>query len=92
MEVPNITNAPQPELLPIGTICNLIDREDETMGTMCTVRFIERDDEICNLYYYYLIANDESKNIYSDPRFGVYFAYVEHDCPYLLPIAKATTI
>ena len=90
MEVPNITNAKQPELLPIGTICNLIDKIDPEDGTMCTIRFIERDDEIENLYYYYLLANNEEKNVLRDPRFGPYFAFVECNNPYLLPVAQAT--
>ena len=89
MEVMNATNM-QIDLLRIGTICNLVDRVDPTEGTMCTVRFIERDEEDPDLYYYYLMANSDEKNIYNDPRFGRYFAFVEYNNPYLLLIAPAT--
>ena len=90
MEVQNITNYKQPELLEIGTICNLVDKIDYSEGVMCTVRFIEKDEDIENLYYYYLMANNDEKNTQYDPRFGRYFAFVEHGNPFLLPIAKAT--
>ena len=41
-------------LYPIGTICNLIDRDsnDPVDGTMCTIRYIEQDED--GIYYYYL--------------------------------------
>ena len=33
-----------PPVLSIGTICNLLDQVDPTMGNVCTVKFIEIDD------------------------------------------------
>lgn len=90
MEITNITNMPNPHLLEVGTICNLVDKVDPSEGTMCTIRFIEEDDEYSGLYYYYLRANDEKKNIQADPRFGNYFTMVPFDSEYLLPISPAT--
>ena len=90
MEVPNITNMPNPGLLPVGTICNLIDKVDVTRGTVCTIRFVEPDDEITGLYYYYLVANNDELNIQYDPRFGKYFDIVNHDNMYLVAISEPT--
>lgn len=64
---------PGKEFLPIGTICNLKDPIDPLNTTMCTVRLVEEDEEIPNIYYYYLRANNEEKNIHYDPRIGSYF-------------------
>ena len=88
MEVKNVTNNEDIVLYPVGMICNLIDRDHNEYGTMCTIRFIELDEE--GIYYYYLLANDERKNIYFDNRFGPYFSFVESTNPYLLPLANPT--
>lgn len=76
MEIENITNLPKPNLLPIGTIVNFIDRIDPMIRTLCTVKFIEEDDDYPNLFYYYLVANNQDLNIHQHPQFGNYFEIV----------------
>lgn len=79
-------------LYPIGTICNLIDRDsnDPVDGTMCTIRYIEQDED--GIYYYYLLANNWEKNIYYDIRFGAYFSFVEIDNPFLIALSLPTNV
>lgn len=69
MEVINPTNLPPAQVFPVGTICNLIDPVDVSFSVNCTIKYIEPDDEYQGLVYYYLVANDETLNQQTDPRF-----------------------
>ena len=77
-------------LLPVGTICNLQDLIDPTDGTMCTIKLVEQDDEVENIFYYYLVANNEAKNIQYDPRIGMYFDIIHHGSERLIPLSGPT--
>ena len=87
MYVENITNI-YPDILPVGTICKLIDRNSSEYFEICTIRFIEMDEE--GYWYYYLLANDFDKNVLYDPRFGRYFSFIEINSPFLIPLSSAT--
>ena len=73
MQVENITNIKIPDVLPVGTLCQLRDLIDYDIKVDCTIRLVEQDDEIPTIFYYYLLANDDNKNIQYDPRIGNYF-------------------
>jgi len=91
MEIPNITNFTIPnEILSVGTICNLVDQIDPTIGTMCTIRFVEQDPDYPQVIYYYLRANDDEKNINTDSRFGSYFDMISADSNRLIVLAQPT--
>ena len=78
-------------ILPIGTICNLIDKVDVTDGHLCTIKFIEQDNE-GSLVYYYLRANDEELNNQMDPRFGTYWVMETNESEYLIPLSLPTNM
>lgn len=80
------------EMLPIGTVCNLKDLVDPTDGTMCTIKLVEQDEEEPDLFYYYLLANDEKKNIQYDPRIGMYFDVIVNTSDRLIPLSAPTII
>ena len=88
MYVENPTNKPT-ILYPIGTICTLVDRDNFDYNTLCTIIYIERDEE--GYYYYYLLANDVNMNIHYDARFGNYFSFVNSESPYLIILNQPTT-
>ena len=91
MQVENITNFKMPDLLPVGTVCNLIDLIDPTDGVLCTIKLVEQDDEDQTLFYYYLRANDETKNIQYDSRIGMYFDIIVYSSDRLIVLAPPTT-
>ena len=76
-----------PPVLSIGTICNLLDQVDPTMGNVCTVKFIEFDDEFNEIVYYYLRAANEELNTLFDERFGSYWCMVNNLSQYLIPLS-----
>lgn len=73
-----------PELLPLGAVCKILDQVDLTTTTPCTLKFIEQDDEMPGLFWYYFVANDENLNANYDPRFGNYWAIREHTNQYIM--------
>ena len=77
-------------LYDIGDICNLVDKLTLEDGVICTIKYIEQDDEIPEIYYYYLIANNESLNDKFDPNIGYYYAIVESTNEYLIKISDKT--
>lgn len=88
MEIANFTNMPPVEILPVGTICNLVDSLDESRGVMCTIKLVEPDDEFVGIHYYYLVANDETKNTITDPRFSwPFFAMTTNTDDHLVPLS-----
>lgn len=87
MEVPNVTQMEDVLILPVGTICNLIDQIDYEISTNCTIKYVEEDPEFPGLVYYYLIANNEALNNKTDPRFPwPFFEIVDNMCGRLIPI------
>lgn len=92
MTVENITTVKMPDLLPIGTVCNLKDLIEPEISVNCTVRLVEQDDEIPTIFYYYLRANSDEKNIQYDPRIGAYFDIIANGSNRLTVIAPPTAI
>lgn len=63
----------------IGDVVKITDKIDEEVSYAGTVRLIEKDEDIPELYWLYIRANNEELNIYVDPRIGEYFTLIE-DC------------
>lgn len=60
-----------------GDIIDIIDDIDYDIIHTCTVRLVEKDEEIDGLYYYYVRSNDESENINYDARIGTFWRLIE---------------
>lgn len=73
----------------IGDIVELTDKIEPSIKTIGTVKLIEQDDEIEQLQWLYLVANDENLNIYSEPHVGIYWELARNNDPQLKKISDA---
>lgn len=62
----------------LGDCVLLIDLVDPDTAEIGTIKFIEQDDEIEDLYWIYIRANKEELNDKIDDKIGNYYAIVEH--------------
>lgn len=60
-----------------GDVIDIIDDIDYDIIHTCTVRLVEKDEEIDGLYYYYVRSNDENENINYDARIGTFWRLIE---------------
>lgn len=91
MQILNETNVGPVEFIKPGTICMYIDNDDNT--ELCTVKYVELSSTVHDLIFYYLIANDESLNVLTDPRFPwPYYKLTDNTDQGLIPVAQATTL
>ena len=89
MHIINETNLYPQEYLKPGTICMYLDNNE--VSTLCTIKYVELSDNVHNLVYYYLMANNEELNNKSDPRFPwTYFRLSDSSDTKLIPISSAT--
>ena len=71
-------------------IIEVLDLVDYTVTYKGTIKMIEPDDEIPDLRYLYVRANDESLNIHNDPRIGNYWDIVRANDERIISISPAT--
>ena len=74
----------------VGDIIEVLDLVDYTVTYKGTIKMIEPDDEISELQYLYVRANDESLNIHNDPRIGNYWDIVRANDERIISISPAT--
>ena len=74
----------------VGDIIEVLDLVDYTVTYKGTIKMIEPDDEIPELWYLYVRANDESLNIQNDPRIGNYWDIVRSNDGRIINISPAT--
>ena len=74
----------------VGDIIEVLDLVDYTVTYKGTIKMIEPDDEIPELCYLYVRANDESLNIQNDPRIGSYWTIVRTNDERIISISPAT--
>ena len=74
----------------VGDIIEIMDNVDYSITTKGTIRLIEPDDEIPDLWYLYVRANDESLNIQLDPRIGNYWTITRANDEPIVSISPAT--
>lgn len=76
----------------IGDIVEVADKIDpeNQPTTVATVKYIEPDDDLADLYWLYLYANEEVINTNMHHIFGYYWEIVPNNCPYLRLLSKAT--
>lgn len=72
----------------IGDIVKVFDKIDpiNQPPVIATVRFIEQDNEINDLYWMYLLSIDDMLNDKIDPMIGPYFTIVESTNEYVQKI------
>lgn len=75
----------------IGDIVEVFDKIDpENQSTViATIKYIEPDNEIKNLYWLYLVANEEALNTNIDPKVGSFWVIREHCNPFIKLINHA---
>ena len=74
----------------VGDIIEVLDLVDYTVTYKGTIKMIEPDDEIPELWYLYIRANDESLNTQNDPRIGSYWTIVRTNDGRIINISPAT--
>ena len=75
----------------IGDIIEVADKIDpeNLPTTVATVKYIEPDEDFVDLYWLYLVANEEILNT-NMHTFGYYWEIVPNNCPYIRLLSKAT--
>lgn len=75
-----------------GDIVEIADKIDPVNQptTVATIKYIEPDNEIPNLFWLYLIANEELLNTNMHPTFGYYWIIIENNSDYIRLISRAT--
>ena len=76
----------------IGDIVEIADEVDpENQPTeIATVRYIEQDNDFPELFWIYLIANEEVLNMNAHPAFGFYWKIIPNTYDYIRLVSKAT--
>lgn len=67
----------------IGSIICVLDQIDPDIKTYGTVKFVEQDNEISELQWLYIRANNEELNTQFDPRFGTFWRIIEANSNYI---------
>lgn len=62
----------------VGDCVLLTDLVDPDIAEMGTIKFIEEDNEIQDLYWIYIRANKEELNDKFDDKIGNFYDIVEH--------------
>ena len=74
----------------VGDIIEVLDLVDYTVTYKGNIKMIEQYDEIPELWYLYIRANDESLNTQNDPRIGSYWTIVRTNDGRIINISPAT--
>lgn len=74
----------------VGDIIEIIDNIDYSIITKGTIRMIEPDNEIPDLLWIYVRANDESLNTQFDPRIGNFWTMTNNNDDHIKSIGPAT--
>lgn len=74
----------------IGSIIYIMDQIDPDIKTYGTIRLVEQDNDIPDLQWYYVMANDEMLNVQFDPRIGNYWRIIENTSEYIISIQPPT--
>ena len=76
----------------IGDIVEVADKIDTDVITTAVVKLVEKDEQIEDLEWLYLSANDISLNINYDSRVGNFWCIIESNSDYIRLVSKATMI
>lgn len=76
----------------IGDIIEVADNIDpeNQPTTIATVKYIESDDIFPDIYFLYLIANEEVLNTKIDNKIGYYWDITTHNSPFIRLLSRAT--
>lgn len=75
----------------IGDIVEVADKIDpeNQPTTIATIKYIERDNDL-DLYWLYLMANEEILNTNMDPNIGYYWEIISNNSDYIRLLSRAT--
>ena len=76
----------------IGDIVEVADKidPDNQPTTIATVKHIEQDNDFPNLFWLYLLANEDILNTNMHTTLGYYWEIIPDNCPYIRLISRAT--
>jgi hypothetical protein len=76
----------------VGDIVEIADKIDpENQPTViATVKYIEQDNELKDLFWLYLISNEDVLNTNIHPAFGYYWDIKESNSDYIRLLSRAT--
>jgi hypothetical protein len=73
----------------IGDIVEVLDEIDCETKTIATIKLIEQDEDFNNIFYLYLIANEEALNVNIDQRIGNYWKIISSTSEYITLLSHA---
>lgn len=73
----------------IGDIVEVLDEIDCETKTIATIKLIEQDEDFNNIFYLYLIANEEALNVNIDQRIGNYWKIISSTNEYITLLSHA---
>ena len=74
----------------VGDIIEILDLVDYTITHKGTIRMIEPCEDIPDLYWIYIRANEEELNANYDDRIGSYWTIVTNQGDHIVSISPAT--
>ena len=76
----------------VGDIVEIADKIDpENQPKMiATIKYIEQDNDFKDLFWLYLIANEDVLNVHAHPAFGYYWDIKESNSDYIRLVSRAT--
>ena len=74
----------------VGDIIDILDLVDYTITHKGTIRMIEPCEDIPDLYWIYIRANEEELNTNYDDRIGSYWTIVTNQDDHIVSISPAT--
>lgn len=73
----------------IGDIVEVLDEIDCETKTIATIKLIEQDENFNNIFYLYLIANEEALNVNINQRIGNYWKIISSTSEYITLLSHA---
>ena len=76
----------------VGDIVEVADKIDpeNQPTTIATIKRVEPDNSFADLYWLYLLANEEVLNTKLDPNIGYYWEILPDNCPFIRLLSRAT--
>jgi len=74
----------------IGDIVEVADKVDTDITTIATIKIIEPDADLPNVFWLYLLANEEVLNTNMHPVVGYYWDIIASDSEYIRLLSRAT--
>lgn len=73
-----------------GDIVEIIDQIDHETLTTATIKLVEQDDDIPEIFWLYLVSNKEEDNTHFDSKIGYFWRLIANTEPYIRLVSKAS--